>query len=93
MAHFMAKRSHFYNLPAGLLNITPKPDMLKISLFAQTFQSVCLRKRMNFTSTFYESLKVIILQNHTRSTLTRNVYFNIEDSRNFSGVFCRFIYL
>ena len=55
----MAKRSHFYNLPEALLNMTPKPDMLKISLFAQAFQSLCLRKRINFTSTFYESLNVI----------------------------------
>ena len=55
----MAKRSHFYNLPEALLNITPKPDMLKISLFAQAFQSLCLRKRINFTSTFYESLNAI----------------------------------
>ena len=39
---------------------TPKPDMVKISLFAQIFQSLCLRKRINFTSTLYESLKVII---------------------------------
>ena len=56
----MAKRSHFCNLPVALLNITPKPDMLNISLFPQIFQSLCLRKKDNFTSTFYESLKVII---------------------------------
>ena len=39
---------------------TPKPDMLKISPFAQIFQSLWLRKRINFTSTLYESIKVII---------------------------------
>ena len=60
MTYFMEARSHFYNLPADLLNITPKPDMLKFLLFAQTFQSLCLRKKRNFTSTFYESLKFII---------------------------------
>ena len=42
MIRFMAKRSHFYDVPASLLNITPKPDMLKISFFAQTLQSLCL---------------------------------------------------
>ena len=57
---FMAERSHFYNFPSAILNITPKPDMLEISLFAQTFQSLCLRKRIKLSSTFYESLKVII---------------------------------
>ena len=56
----MAKRSHFCNLPVALLNITPKPDMLNVSHFPQIFQSLCLRKKDNFTSTFYESLKVII---------------------------------
>ena len=30
MVHFMAKLSHFYNLPAAFLNITPELDMLKI---------------------------------------------------------------
>ena len=39
---------------------TPKPDMVKISLFAQMFQSLCLRKGINFTSILYEPLKVII---------------------------------
>ena len=39
---------------------TPKPDMIKISLFAQIFQSLCLRKTINPTSTLYESLNVII---------------------------------
>ena len=33
---------------------TPKPDMVKISLFAQIFQLLCLRKRINFTSTLYQ---------------------------------------
>ena len=40
MVHFLAKQSHFYNLPAAFLNITPKPDMLKELFFAQTFQSL-----------------------------------------------------
>ena len=39
---------------------TTIPDMVKISLFAQIFESLCLRKRINFTSTLHESLKVII---------------------------------
>ena len=60
MVYFMVKWSHFYNLPAGFLNMTPKTDMLKFSFFAETFQLLCLRKRENFTSTFYEPLKVII---------------------------------
>ena len=47
--------SHLYNLPAAFLNITPKPDMLQISFLAKTFQSLCLRKRINFTFAFYES--------------------------------------
>ena len=59
MVHFMAKRVHFYNIPTAFLNLTPKPGMLKISYFAQAFQSLCLRKRINFISTFYESLNVI----------------------------------
>ena len=52
--------SHFYNLPAAFLNITLKSDMLQISFFAKTFQSLCLRKRINFTSAFYESPTDII---------------------------------
>ena len=56
----MAKRSHFYDLLAAFCNIAPRFDMLKFSFFAQTFQSLCIRKRINFTSTFYELLKVII---------------------------------
>ena len=52
----MSKRRHFYKLPAALLNITPKPDTL--TFFAQAIQSLCLRKGINLTSTFYESLKV-----------------------------------
>ena len=60
MVHFMAKRSHFCNLPAAVLIITPKSDMFKISVFAQIFQSLSLRKRINFMSTFYKSLKVTI---------------------------------
>ena len=38
----------------------PIPDMVKISLFAEILQSLCLRKRINFTSTLYESLNVVI---------------------------------
>ena len=55
MADFMAK-----------WNITPKLDMLKkiifctSSMFVQTFQPLCLIKGINFTSTFYELVKVII---------------------------------
>ena len=74
----MAKRSYFCNLTAALLNITPKLDMLKISLFPQIFQRLCLTKGINFRSTFYESLKVIIPSNHTRSRLTPNLYFNMK---------------
>ena len=32
MVHFMAKWSHFKKLPAAFLNLTPKPDILKITL-------------------------------------------------------------
>ena len=60
----MAKRSHFCN-HAACLNITPKPTMLQISFLAQTFQSLWLRKKINFTA-FYESLTAI---SHTKRTL------------------------
>ena len=59
MVHFMAKRSHFNNFPAAFLILTHNLAMLQISFLAQTFQSLCLRKRINFTSTFYQSLIVI----------------------------------
>ena len=45
--------------------------MLQISFLAKTFQSLCLRKRINFTSAFYESPTDIIPYNHTRRTRTR----------------------
>ena len=59
MVHFMAKWSNFYNLLATLVNITPKPDVLKKNklFFSQIFWPFCLGKMINFTSTFYESLK------------------------------------
>ena len=60
MVHFMAKRSHFYNVPAAFLNITAKFEMFQTLFLAQIFHSLCPRKRVNFTSTFYESLTVII---------------------------------
>ena len=65
MVNFMAKWSHFYNLPATFLNITPKLDMLKKSFLHQfhvctDIQAIMPKKRINFTSTFYESLKVRI---------------------------------
>ena len=47
--------SSFYNLPAAFLNVDPNPDMLQISFLPKTFQSSSLRKRINFTSAFYES--------------------------------------
>ena len=62
MAHFAAKRSHFYIHTAALLNITPKHDMLKISFFAQTLQSLCLRERISFTST--SDSNIILFHNH-----------------------------
>ena len=58
----MAERSHFYNFPSAILNITPKPDMLEISLFAQTFQSLCLRKRIKLSSTFFYGTYILILK-------------------------------
>lgn len=58
--HFMAERSHFYNLSAYFLNIIPKPDMIKISFFPTYIPVVKPKKRINFTSKCYESLKVII---------------------------------
>ena len=60
MVHFMAKKSPCYKLPAALLNITSKADMSKFLFLPQTFHSLCRRKIINFTSTFYESQKVII---------------------------------
>ena len=36
MMHFMAKWSHFYNLPAVFLNVVTTPKMLRNSFFAQT---------------------------------------------------------
>ena len=33
MVHFMAEKSHFCNLFAALLNITPKPELLKFHFF------------------------------------------------------------
>ena len=57
MVYLMAKRSHFYNLPTGLLNITPKAYMLKISFIKETFQSLYLTKRINLV---YDKDKVII---------------------------------
>ena len=47
MVHFMAKWSHFYNLPAAFLNIPPKADMLNISFFVQTFV-IMPKKNDNF---------------------------------------------
>ena len=60
MVYFMVKWCHFYNPPAAFLNITPKTGMLKKSFFAQTFEPLRLKKRINFTSSFYESLKIVI---------------------------------
>ena len=60
MVHFMAKWSHSYNLPAAFLNITPKPDMLKKNHFCTDIPAIMPKKRVSFTSTFYESLKAII---------------------------------
>ena len=37
MVHFIEKWSHFYNLPAVFLNVTPKLDMLKKSFFSHRF--------------------------------------------------------
>ena len=42
---------------------TPKPDMVKISLFAQIFQSLFLIKKINFTST----LKYLKITQEARS--------------------------
>ena len=43
MTHFMAKGVIFVTFPQPCR--TPKPDMVKISLFAQIFQLLYLRKR------------------------------------------------
>ena len=48
MTHFMAKGVSFVTFPQPCR--TPKPDIVKISFFAQ----------INFTSTLDESIKVII---------------------------------
>ena len=52
------QKSYFENLSAVFFNKTPKPDMLKTLFFAQTFHSLCLRKRINFASIFLETLKL-----------------------------------
>ena len=50
----------FYNLPVAFLNITPKPDMSQISFLVKTLQSLCLRRKINYTPVFCESLTDII---------------------------------
>ena len=50
---------------------SPKPDMVKILLFAQIFQSLCLRKRINLMSTLHESLK-------SYNTLKSHMYTHTE---------------
>ena len=60
MPRFVVKRSYFCNFHEALLNITLKPDMLNISLFHRYSCHYALEKRINFTSTFYESPKVIV---------------------------------
>ena len=57
MMYFMVKWCHFYNPPTAFLNKTPKPGMLKKSFFAETFEPLRLRKRINFTSSFYRIIK------------------------------------
>ena len=61
MVHFMVIGSPFYNSPLTFLNVTPKPDIFKISFLDQSFQLLYLRKRTNFASILHELLKVIIL--------------------------------
>ena len=77
------KRSHFYNFPAAFLNITPKPDMLHISFLAQTFQTLCLRKRINFTSTFYESISYNTLKLHKKHTHTGLIILILKRQKSF----------
>ena len=43
--------------------------MLQISFLAKALQSLCLGKRINFTSAFCESLTDIIPENHAILTL------------------------
>ena len=53
------KWNHFYNLPTPFLNITDKTVMLK-KYFLHRHSSHNLRTKINITSTFYKSLKVMI---------------------------------
>ena len=44
----MAKWSHFYNLPAAFLDITPKPDMLKKIIFCIDIPAIMAKKKDKF---------------------------------------------
>ena len=45
MVHFMAKWSHFYNVPAAFLNINPTPDMFKKITFCTDIPAIKSKKK------------------------------------------------
>ena len=59
---------------------TPKPDMVNISLFAQIFLSLCLRKRINFTSTldYMNHLKFNTLKSHKKHAHTEHIFLILK---------------
>ena len=66
--------------------------MLQISFLAKTFQSLCLRKRVNFTSAFCESLADIILKVTQERRSHETYILSIEASRKFCRISWRFFY-
>ena len=76
MVHFMAKWSHFYDLPAVFLNITSKLDMLKNFFLSQfhgctDISAIMPKKKDKFYITFYESLSYNTLKSHKKNVHTR----------------------
>ena len=67
MVHFMAEKSHFCNLFAALLNITPKPELLKFHFFTDI--------NKNFTCAFYNTIKSH--KEHATTGLTSCFTYNL----------------
>lgn len=59
MAHFMAKTSHFYNLPTGFLNINPKPDVINF-IFYIGLPDIMYKKNNKFYIYILRNNKFII---------------------------------
>ena len=64
----MLKRSHFHNPPAALLNITPKPDMLKISLFADILVIMLKKKDKFYVYILWITKSYTTLKSHKKHT-------------------------